>query len=185
MALFAMITTTPALMPGVKVHLTTLAGCYIENNRTIFAQNALDAGADYLLFVDTDMNFEPDALVQLLKHAEQASIIGVNYHTRSQEESVSTVKMPGTDGPIGETCQGDSIPAQPFECYAVGTGLMLIDMKVFKDMSFPWFAQQYNTETGKIEIGDDVWFCRKAGKMGYKVLCDPTIPVDHLGQFAY
>lgn len=185
MDLFALVSTTPYVMPGVKVHLTTLQGCYIENSRTKFAQNALAAGADYLLFVDTDMHFEPDALVRLLTHVNRASIVGVNYHTRSQENSVSTVKMPGTEGPLGETSGGMGVPTEPFECYGLGTGLLLIDMKVFKALPYPWFAQEYHPETGEIIIGDDVYFCRKAGKAGFKLLCDPTIPVGHLGLAEY
>ena len=60
---------------------------------------------------------------------------------------------------------------------------MMIDMKVFDNLKFPWFWFEMG-ENGKM-IGEDVYFCREAGKAGFEVWCDPRIEVKHIGTFEY
>ena len=182
-AVFATVLTTG---PRAPCHVMTMDGCYVEWNRTKLVRAAREAGCDRLLFVDADMAFEPDTLLRLLavQHETKAAIVGVNYYTRSQTASVSTVKLHGTSGPTGETGLG-TIPTVPFKCWALGTGLMLIDMAVFATLPHPWFQQTYSPETGDLVYGDDTWFCKRAGEAGHTIICDPRIPVSHIGDFEY
>ncbi len=165
----------------LHLHLIGREGCYVQVNRYEIVQQALAERCDKILFVDADMQFSGDVLPRLLAH--QKPIIGVNYYTR-RFPLVSTVKLPGVSGPTGETSSAKTIPTELFECFAVGTGLMLIDLHVFRKLPQPWFQVTHKPD-GAIEYGEDVWFCRHARKHGFRVWCDPTIDVSHIGDFRY
>lgn len=166
------------------LHVVQMEATYVDWGRACVVKIVQEQGGfDKLLFVDSDMEFDGDALNRLLAH--DIPIVGVNYFTRSQENSTSTVKMPGTSGPTGETGTVTRLPDSLFECFAVGTGFLLIDMAVFAAMPKPYFRNTYHPETGQILYGDDVWFCKYAREAGFKIYCDPTIPVGHVGEYVY
>ena len=171
MSVFQMMGSLP-----YKFDLITFQSCVIHFNREKIADGALKSNATHLLFVDTDMVFQPSVLEKLLK--DDKDIIGVKTYLR-QSERVSTVASVDENGenPLPES------ETELFECYGVGTGFMLIKADVLRKMEKPRFMFDFNKD-GEV-IGEDIWFCRKARQMGYKVWCDPTVEVLHLGDFAY
>jgi hypothetical protein len=62
-----------------------------------------------------------------------------------------------------------------------GMGFMAVKFDVLKKMKAPWFHVEYLEKDGKLEIvGEDVYFCRKAIELGYKINLDPTIRLKHM-----
>jgi GT2 family glycosyltransferase len=59
---------------------------------------------------------------------------------------------------------------------------MVIKTSVFERIEPPWFG--LDEVRGHI-MTEDVWFCRQAWRRGIEVWCDPTIPVKHIGEYAY
>ena len=149
-------------------------GCEVAENRNKLAQRALDKGYSHLLFVDSDMAFEPDTLNRMLAHEKDILGLAAN-HRKLPLESV--VK------PLNESDLNQPLPTELFESQSVGTGVMLIKTEVFKKIPKPWF--QFTYENGKRIEGEDVRFCRLAREQGYSIWVDPTIPVSHLGEYAY
>jgi glycosyltransferase involved in cell wall biosynthesis len=135
-------------------------GIGIEDNRNEIAEKA--KGSDYLLFVDDDMVFEPTLLQKLMESNKK--VIGVASKSRV---GAYTVKQLGIKKPITQSL---------FQARAVGTGLMLIDMKVFDTIEKPYFkVERY--KDNKVKTGEDVYFCDKVGD----VWCDGRIDVKHIG----
>jgi len=167
----------------IAVNIIPEQGCYVQRNRWAAAKKAVEHNMTHVLYVDTDMGFRPDALLRLLAHKKP--IVGANYWTRSFP-MYSTIKMPGTDGPTQETrsMNVEEIPTELFECFSVGTGLMLVDVRVFKALPQPWFQVTHQPD-GSLQYGEDVWFCKHARDNGFSVWCDPNIEVEHLGIFEY
>jgi GT2 family glycosyltransferase len=68
------------------------------------------------------------------------------------------------------------------EVAACGMAFTLIRRRVFQTMPYPWF------EVGKGEdataLYEDIWFCRKARRLGFRIWADPTATVWHLAQHA-
>lgn len=164
-----------------RLHPFGIRGYDTPDNRIRLVRQAQEFGCDKLLFVDSDMEFEEDALNKLLVH--EKPIVGANYFTRDPNNYHATAKLMGTDGPTGETTSG-AVPTEPFEAFAVGTGLCLIDMAVFHTLPQPWFKTVHD-EDGRMVYSDDTWFCKQARAHGFPVWCDPTIHVKHLGEFGY
>lgn len=156
------------IFPGIK------DSCYIVHNRSELVNAALQNNADYLLFVDGDMKFQPEILEQLMKHDKD--IVGAAYNYRRLPLE-STAKFPR------ET--EDEMPDKLFKVDALGTGMMLIKMSAFEKIPKPWFSMKYD-DNGRVEIGDDIWFCLQAQKGGIDIWCDPTIKtLKHLGDYEY
>lgn len=144
-------------------------GSILHYSREEIVKTAIKNGCTHLLFVDTDMYFEKDAVLRLLERKKD--IIGVQYNTR-KEPTMPTAFMVG-----GQT--GDLQKA-----ISVATGFMLIDLKVFKNITEPWFFWK-SDENGQVLMGEDYWFCDKAFKAGYEVWCDLSTPIKHIGDKFY
>jgi hypothetical protein len=149
-------------------------GCDIVSARTWLAKEAIAQGATHLLFVDTDMHFPPDTIRKLL--SLEKDIVSVNYHKRRFPlESVLT-QLP----------ESEENEDEPYRVGVAGTGLMLIDLKVFTEgkLEDPWFSFGRGPQ-GELKLGEDAWFCYTARSAGYEVWVDPTINVRHIGEYAF
>lgn len=161
-------------------------GYTIAENRNYIAATALKYDSDYLLMIDDDMVFEADLLDQLI--ANDKDICGVAYHSRGSTDKIKIV--PSEIMAIAEVDKGKYINLETetdpkykdtFECYATGTGIILIKTEVFKKIPAPWFEFTY-FENGKCKEGEDWNFCFKAKDAGYKIYCDPKPVIGHLGE---
>uniref|UniRef100_A0A6H1ZQ26 Putative glycosyltransferase n=1 Tax=viral metagenome TaxID=1070528 RepID=A0A6H1ZQ26_9ZZZZ len=141
--------------------------CYIHLGRERLAQQALDGGFTHLLFVDSDMFFEPDALDRLI--ARDKDIVGADYNK----------KVLPPEGTVIGAEEGDFV-----KCEGIATGFLLIKTEVFKKLKHPWFFYEAD-EQGNCITGDDMWFCKIAREAGYDIWCDKTIKVFHLGDFYF
>lgn len=160
-------------------------GFTIAENRNYSVVQAQKNESDYLLFVDDDMTFPEDTLERLLEHKKM--VIGVNSYSRCLPPS-STV---GLMNEKGEYMHPDKyppfemkIPNKLFKAYFVGAGVMLVDVKVFKKLSKPYFYFETNAD-GQITNGEDGLFCDNVRKIGFDVWCDPAIPIGHIGDYEY
>jgi len=163
-------------------------GYSVAENRNYIAVQAVNNGSDYLLMIDDDMVFPPDTLDKLL--ADDKDIVGVAYHSRG---STDKIKLVPDIMAIAETDKGKYINLSEetdpkykdtFECYATGTGIILIKCDVFKKVPQPWFEFTYY-DNGKCKEGEDWNFCFKAKKYGYKIFTNPKIDVGHIGEATF
>lgn len=164
---------------GIVSDLVLRRSCDIVSNRTWLVQNALKTEATHILFVDCDMVFPYDLIPTLLAHKKE--IVGVEYNKR-------TFPLEAIGEPLAE--KNDTL----YEARYAGTGVMLIDLAIFRDPNFgitdekggksPWFNFGRGSE-GQLMMGEDVWFCNVARSAGYEIWIDPTVKVTHLGEYAY
>lgn len=152
-------------------------GSILHANREIIVERAIELKCTHLLFIDSDMYFEPDAASRLLKRDKD--IVGVHYNLR-QLPPTSTVHMP-------KDTKANIVKEHPdgfLKCDAVGTGFLLIKTAVFEKLSHPWFFWGSN-DKGEVTTGEDYWFCTKAREAGYYIWVDLTIPIKHIGDYLY
>lgn len=148
-------------------------GCDVAHNRNKLAQQAIDGSYSHLLFVDSDMSFNPDTLERMLAHDKDILGLAANRRKLPLE---SVVK------PLNEAEVHGALPTTLFEAASVGTGMMLIKTDVFRKLDAPWFEFEY---VDGERIGEDVSFCSKARDYGYQIWCDPVIPILHVGEYMY
>ncbi len=153
--------------------------CDIASNRTWLVNEALEAGGTHILFVDCDMLFPADTIRRLLAHKKE--IVGVEYNARK-------FPLKGVQEPLTERSDTEIYKAK-----FAGTGLMLINLSIFKDPKFgiddkgntcQWFSFGRDSQ-GNLALGEDAWFCFVARDAGYDTWIDPTLKIYHLGEYGY
>jgi choline kinase len=174
---------------GYDFHIVVAEEGYtIAENRNYIVFQALNNKSDYLLMIDDDMVFPSDTLDRLISNKKD--ICGVAYHSRGSKDKIKIVPDIMS---IAEVDKGKYINLETetdpkykdvFECYATGTGIILIKCDIFYKISQPWFEFTY-FPNGKCENGEDWNFCFKAKKNNYKIFTDPTIQVGHIGEAIY
>lgn len=138
-------------------------GSVLHWNREELVKAAQKAKCTHLLFLDSDMYFEKDAIERLLERKKE--VVGTNYNMRKLPREGTARLIPGQEGDLQEA-------------NGVATGFMLIDMTVFDKITKPWFFWSEKE-------GEDHWFCRKAKEADYKIWCDLSVKIGHIGEAIY
>lgn len=176
---------------GKVINFFLRQSCEIASARTFLVNAAITAGGTHLLFWDSDIvpvnkdgeeNFS--VIDKLLAHKKQ--IVGVQYNMRKFPlEPVYSSHHKEWQDKVSET--------ELFEAEFAATGLMLIDLAIFKDPKFgvradgkknAWFSFGRDSQ-GALVLGEDAWFCNVARDAGYDTWIDPTIKVMHEGTYLY
>lgn len=161
---------------GHNVHLSARQGPYTHWNREGLVDDAIDGGSDYLMMIDADLVFPADGIVRML--GREKDVIG-GFYMMKMLPPTNTIKMGERDENGEYEAVKDWTPPQdPFQCSAVATGFMLIDMTKLKELERPWFPCVF-------PVGEDIAFCEHARAAGLEVWCDPTFKIDHLGDYHY
>ena len=165
---------------GGKLHLLNSQGTLICDQRQNLVLEALNAGADYVLHVDSDMRFPKDLVDRL--HAHGQDIVAANYSTR---------RVPAKPVAFGdEFCKSlvytnaDSTGLQ--KVHAVGMGAMLERTDVYKKLKLPFFTIGYSQQAHDF-FGEDVFHCKQAQEAGFTVWIDHDVSkeVRHIGSFEF
>jgi glycosyltransferase involved in cell wall biosynthesis len=178
-----LVNVTKEQAPDVTISFATGSGSLIHNLRHDLVQDAIEHDADWLLFIDDDMRFPPDALLRLLKH--RRDIVGCNYVTRSIPPVPTAKNMDPSHMRFSHVATTPSDTGLE-EVDALGFGFILINPRVFKAMPQPWFSMPWVPQL-QYHIGEDVFFCVAAGKHEFKVLLDHDLSkeIKHIGNFEY
>jgi GT2 family glycosyltransferase len=148
---------TAMMFVSVPKQLYLGIGCYIHVNRNMVVAQALENGCSHLLFVDSDIMFNHDAIARLC--AANVDIVGARYNKRVL--------------PTQPTVKEDI--ATLSEVFFVPSGFLLVNTDVYRKIGSPYFYIDERSDC------DDLYFCNKARDAGYKIYCDPTIEIGHLG----
>lgn len=154
-------------------------GSLIYTSRNELATRALKMDADYVLWLDSDMIFYPDTLTRMMKHMEYADIVtGVYYRRVAPYTPVLFDTLEINDAGCAWTDYKDKdIPNDFFEVGGCGFGCVLMKAEIFLDVQSRFgnmFAPIGN-------VGEDLSFCWRARECGFKIYCDPSIVLGHVG----
>lgn len=163
---------------NIDFSLHFVLGTVIANSRNALVNEALDVGADYILWMDSDMHIPPTIIKKLLSHNKD--ITACTYSTRYKPyDTVAFIDFENPPTRLNKT-------RGLHEVYAVGMGCMLVKTDVYKKLPKPWFNHQYNEDIDNF-AGEDIWFCKLARDNGYKVFvdCDTSKMLAHIGTKAF
>lgn len=143
----------------------------LELKRTRIAVEA--ASADYLLLVDSDMIFPPNALVRLMTH--NVPMVAANYRTRHGR---------GRSAAFTEANELVEPKASGLESVAaVGLGFCLLKPPILANVPKPWFVTEIGDE-GELVNGEDVHFCNQVRSAGIPIYIDHALSreVGHIAE---
>lgn len=153
-------------------------GSLIYEARNNFCKQALKLGADYILWLDSDMIFPSDLMQRMLKHMEDGKeiVTGLYFRRRAPFNPVLFSKLDH----INKKWEGmDDYPRDSvFEVAGAGMGCCMMKVSVVEDLLLndqDWFTPFEG-------FGEDLAFCMRAGELGHKIYCDSTIKCGHVGQ---
>ena len=162
------------------VHLLQMPGTLIFTQREKLVDEALEWGADYVLWIDSDMRFPANTIEIML--ARQVPILGVNATTRREPvmPTAMNLKLDRSDNEVKQVwTKIESRGKQGIEqVTAVGFGVTLIKTDVFTKVPKPWHDVIW-TDHGNV-IGEDVSFCVKCLEQDIPVFVDHELSM-HIG----
>jgi len=183
---------------GIQVGINTVQSPLVHQARNYLTSVFLTTEYQYMLFVDSDVEFEPEAVLKML--VPKKEIVCTPYR----------VKKPQLDKHV-YTVEFKNPKHIPFlagglvEIEAGPTGLMLIDRQVFEkiiknnpnlkiinkatpkaDKSHEFYYNFFDFGFNKgYATGEDVSFCRLARGNGFKIYANIESTTQHHGSYAW
>ena len=165
--------------------LYTVNGTLIFDQREKLAKEALNEGADYILWIDADMRFPKNTIERLLAHNKD--IVGVNATTRSIPIKATAKNLEiDVENKVNSWVQVSSKGKTGIEkVTSIGCGVMLVKADVFRKTPQPWFW--FEMLPGDKLLGEDVYFCVKAYDAGFDTWVDHGLSneIGHIGSYTF
>lgn len=157
-------------------------GSLVYDSRDAIAKYAAENDYDYVLYVDSDMVFSSEDLKKLVAH--DTDIVSGLYVTRRGEnknvaykEIITRRRFPNRAPALIE----DKTLAGYGPVAAYGFGFCLIKVKAMKNM-LKHYKSLFEPKWG---VGEDIAFCIRARKCGYKLYIDRDVKIGHIGEVVY
>ena len=148
--------------------------CVPRLAREKIAEDILNWGADYLLFLDSDMgNIPADLLLKLIKHDKD--IVCATFFKRKSPFSPCVYRY---DAFIKKFRPLEEFHKGLVEIDGCGMAATLIKTEIFKKLSQPWFGE---VVLGNSRFGEDLSFCYRAREAGFRIFCDTDTLIKHIG----
>ena len=179
---------------GVKV-VRSKGSSAIDIARNIRASEAVRDGFESVLFIDSDMLFDPIDAVRLFRSAEP--VIAGCYAAKKLGDGQLNVAFLDESQPI----RFGPWATAPYPVKSVGAGMLRIKVSVLRQMvkaldlpycrmaeRFAWnfFQPMVVTEDGeKRYLGEDYSFCYRCHQIGVVPKVDTSFRVYHIGDYAY
>lgn len=156
-------------------------GSLVYMSRDTLATKAISAEADFVLWLDSDMVFEPDTLKKMLAvleaHPEIDILTGLYFRRTKPYTPVIYDKLDIDEQDRCTYTEFKDIPEGLFEVGGCGFGCVLMRSEVFLDVQSK-YGQMF-APIGR--TGEDLAFCWRARSCGCKIYCDPSIECGHVG----
>lgn len=174
---------------GASTQLAVARGSLVYNARADLTLKAIQGGFTHILWLDSDMTFEPDIAVRLLADIEEGRdfvtglcfkkaiptmptiLSGVEWEQKPNGEKDGRVDY-FTDYPA------DSV----FEIAGCGLAACITSVDMLKKAAGHFKGSPFEPLPG---LGEDYSLCWRLRKMGYRLYCDSRVKVGHIGDFIY
>lgn len=154
-------------------------GSLVYNSRNQLARRAIEMGSDYILWLDSDMMFEPDTLkrmTNIMGEKDLDILSGIYFRRCEPYTPVLCDKLSISEGGCDHH-NLEEVPEGLFEVEGIGFGCVL--MKT--DVVFDVLARFHDAFSPIHAVGEDLSFCWRARECGYKIFADSSIQLGHCG----
>jgi GT2 family glycosyltransferase len=164
------------------------SGPRIEDTRNDLVRGFLDnTDAEWLLMVDSDMTFPPDALHQLHEHADPETVPVVGGLCFGYQQDLGPFPTLYSWGTGGARVMFD-IDAYPELCPvdATGAAFLMVHRRIFEqyavDTPLPWFRRSVHDNQ---MVGEDITFCIWLRQEGVPIHVLTSLEIGHVKQFEW
>lgn len=180
-----MIATTLKRSPEIEIETLISRSSILVQSRTNLFDWSRDWGADYMLWVDSDQTFPPDALLKLL--SDDLAFVGANCRRKHAKVFPSAVKRDGEGTwQLVHTTGAKAEAGELEEVDRLGFGFTLMKMEpviaALGSNIYPLFETR-SLDDGKF-IGEDALFCDRLRAAGLKLHVDHAVSmmVGHIAE---
>ena len=159
----------------------------VYDARNNIAWAAMQNNVDRILWLDSDMSFEPDLMERLNADMDKYNLdmVAGYFTSRTEAQTACAYKdiiWEVVDNKVrSEAVPLDKRPKGLVEVAGVGFGAVLTKVELFKAVSDSFGAPFYPLPY----LGEDLSFCWRVNKLGRKIHCDGDIKVGHIGTHIY
>jgi hypothetical protein len=171
---------------GCTVIMNHHSGSVLAEARQDCIKEAIQAGAEWIFSVDSDMRFPVNAVEGMMAHG--VDVVAANCAKRKRPIGPTARKINA-----GFNEQHESVTVWPDpnimgleQVETVGFGVILIKADVFRRIEWPWFTQPWH-EDAQRSIGEDIMFCIRCRDAGIPIFVDHALSwaVKHCGVYEY
>lgn len=155
-------------------------GSLVYTSRNELAKHALQMSADYVLWLDSDMKFEPDILEKMMATMESQKmdiLTGLYFRRVPPFTPVIFDKLELDENGICTHHNIDYVPWSLMEVDGCGFGCVLMKIDVLLDV-IATYRDCFSPFAG---VGEDLSFCIRARQLGHSIWLDPKIQLGHCG----
>lgn len=157
---------------GIDFQVEIKTGTLVHTARDALAGKAVQGGFTHVLWLDSDMVFEPE-LVDDLTFSGKSFVTGICHSRRPPYATCVFTDIQNDiarwEGPY---------PTDTFEIAGCGMACVLMETQILKDV----FNSYLTCFTPLKNYGEDLAFCLRASGLGYKIYAEPSVRVGHIGQ---
>ena len=185
-------------LAGFKFELNTMKSPYIAYARNILMSRFLARDEDSLLFIDSDLEFEPECVLKML--LAEKDIICTPYRVKTNDPTAIQYTAS-----IKDPRNVKILPGALVEIQNGPAGMMLIKRSVFekliKDYPTHEIKNHPNEDTFPKDMciyhfwdcqfkdgiwrGEDIYFCDLARQSGFKIYANLDSTLIHHGSYGY
>lgn len=172
---------------GIPTSYLLLHGdCHVDDARNSVVREFLASDCTEMVFIDADVSFGPDELLQLCKH--DLDIVGGVYPFRREGDDTMPVRL----------MEGAEEENGLLEVEGLPTGFMKIHRRVLERLAdlAPKFLTKNSQETAmvfarptpgptKLRWGGDIDFCNRWRQLGGKLYAVPEIRLGHTAEVVF
>jgi hypothetical protein len=188
--------TQVAPQHGIDVHIGSICGCSVVSRaRNLLVRDFVDSDATELLFIDSDINFEPEDILRLMAWGTDARKGVVAAVPRVRD--VNTVYIADLEYDENRDLTMNHMGLVRAE--RVATAFMWVSRAVFENLieanpEWTYWDKRAGKDLSAVfdfkvtregYIGEDFLFCDRVREAGYEVWIDPTITLGHMGVQEY
>lgn len=174
---------------GITIQVSSICGCSVVSRaRNLIVHEFLKSDCDHLMFIDSDMSFDPESVIRLLAFNQDKPIVAGAYEAR-KEGKIYILTLDSDENGIIMDDMG------LVKATRVATGFMMVRRDVFEKLAElhpEWLHKDTNSDeklycffdfkcTPEGYIGEDFLFCERAIEAGFSAWIDPTIKLGHMG----
>ena len=180
---------------GIQAAVGSICGCSVVSRaRNLLVADFLESDATDLMFIDADINFDPQDIFRLLAWVSEPNIgIAAGIPCARKIEKTYIVTLDDDNDKVVMNEMG------LVKAKRVATAFMMIKRKVIEDLvekNPQWRYYDHMRERNltavfdfqvkdNTYVGEDYLFCDRAREIGYEVWVDPTIKLGHMGTMEY
>lgn len=162
-------------------------GCpYISAARATMLRKALDAKADAIVFIDSDVSWRPSDMLKLLE-TDGDVVAGTYRFKKDDEEYMGSIKSDGLGRPLVRQSDGAiSAVAVPAGFLRVTRAAVNLLMEKYPELCYgeqcsPSFDLFQHGAHQRVYYGEDFAFCRRWTDLGQDIWLLPDVGLDHHG----